>query len=101
MEIKGELSSTSGSTRSHIWTHITEQLGGEALKSKIIIPQLFRIHRNAEGRPWLATEYGIAFPAHLIWPLRDREASADDGLRILSGVESLVEMGINFQDRLF
>lgn len=81
--------------------HITEQFGGEALKPKIIIPQLFRIHRNAKGSPGLATECGIEFPAHIIWIVRDREASADDGIHVSSGVESLAEMGINFQDRLF
>ena len=38
----------------------------------------------------------MEFPAHLIWLLRGREALADDGLRVLPGVESLIEMRVNF-----
>lgn len=80
--------------------HITEQLGREALKSKIIIPQLFRIHRSkrkalAGYRRW----NGVSNPSYL--DSGGREAAADDGLHVLSAVDSPVEMGVNFQDRFF
>ena len=36
-----------------------------------------------------------AFLAHLLRILRGKEASADNEFHVLSGVESLVEMGMN------
>lgn len=37
----------------------------------------------------------MEFPALHIWISRGKEASADDEFHVLSGVESLVEMGMN------
>lgn len=43
----------------------------------------------------------MKFPAHPLWILRGKEASADNEVHVLSGVESLVEMGMNISRTYF
>ena len=59
VEIKEGLSPPSGSVWSHTCAHVAEQLGGEALESKIIIPCLFRTQRNVKG--------GLGWPQSIRW----------------------------------